>query len=384
MDSPDTILVTGGAGYIGTQVALELADHGHRVVILDDLSHGRLLPVHERFRVVVGDVRDRELLADVLEACRVRAVVHMAASISVPESVRDPLGYYDNNVTGTLRLLEACTAAGVEALVFSSTAAVYGEVRTGPVHEEMPVAPANPYGASKAMAERTILDARAAGGPRYGILRYFNVAGADPRGRCGPTASDAHHLIRVACRTALGLQPSLAVFGTDWPTRDGTGVRDYIHVADLAALHRLLLEHLLAGGEDVLVNCGYGRGFSVREVVAAVERVAGRPLPVVTAPRRPGDVAELVAATDRLRRRFSWRPRWDDLETIVRHALAWEARLAGVPAPAGVGFEPAPAQGTLSAAPAPPAPARSSAGGGAWGRGGAAPPDGGPWDSPRW
>ncbi len=331
-----TILVTGGAGYIGTQVALELADHGYRVVVVDDLSNGRLLPVHQRFRVVVGDVRERELLMEVMASSGVVAVVHMAASISVPESVADPLGYYDNNVGGTLALLEACAATGVKAVVFSSTAAVYGDVRTSPVDEEAPVAPANPYGASKAMGERMLIDAAAAGGPRYGILRYFNVAGADPALRCGPTAPEAHHLIRVACRVALGLETQLRIFGTDWPTRDGTGVRDYIHVADLAEVHRLLLEHLLAGGDSILLNCGYGRGFSVREVVAAVERVVGRPLPVEEAPRRPGDVAELVAATRRLTEQFAWRPRHADLATIVRHALLWEAQLAQVPPPAGV------------------------------------------------
>ncbi|MCS4504001.1 UDP-glucose 4-epimerase [wastewater metagenome] len=318
------ILVTGGAGYIGSHVVHELLAGGHEVVVYDNLSTGHAWAVGEA-SLVVADLADRETLASVLRE-GFDAVMHFAAHIVVPESIADPLRYYANNTGNTLGLLTEVTAAGVPQFVFSSTAAVYGIPETELVSEDTPLAPINPYGASKMMSERMLMDAAAASSLRYGILRYFNVAGAHPDGHIGQATPAATHLIKVACQTALGRRPSLSVFGTDYATPDGTCVRDYIHVVDLARAHVQLLDHLAAGGDSRVYNCGYGHGSSVREVVDTVRRVHGAPFEVEEAPRRAGDPPALVADSTRLRRELGWTPAFDDLETIVRHAYQWESR----------------------------------------------------------
>jgi UDP-glucose 4-epimerase len=276
---------------------------------------------------VVGDVGDATLVRGVLERYRVTAVVHLAASIIAPDSLRRPLAYYRNNTAASFVLLEACAEHGTAAFVFSSTAAVYGNPPASPVDETAPTSPINPYGASKLMVERALADVGRATGFPYLALRYFNVAGADPDLRAGQAPGGASHLIRVACDTALGRRDRIPVYGTDYPTRDGTCVRDFVHVSDLAAAHVAALDHLLAGRPSAVLNCGYGRGFSVREVIAAVERASGRRLRVELAPRRAGDATEVVADNRRLRELLAWRPHLADLDLIVRHALAWERQL---------------------------------------------------------
>jgi UDP-glucose 4-epimerase len=321
------ILVAGGAGYIGSHMAHHLIDSGHSVVVADNLSTGvRELVPHEADFVEV-DLRDTDRLRKVMQTSRLDAVLHFAASTVVPESVAGPLDYYANNVGASLSLLQAMVGAGVPILIFSSTAAVYGIPPDGShVTEDSPADPVSPYGASKLMAERIVKDAASAHGLRYGILRYFNVAGADPQGRTGQSTPHATHLIKVACEVATGRREHLTVFGTDYPTPDGTGVRDYIHVWDLVELHRLSLDHLAAGGDSLLVNCGYSRGHSVNEVVRAVERVSGKALAVTTGARRPGDVAVVVAAAERAREILGWTPQHEGIDQIVRDALAWERR----------------------------------------------------------
>ncbi|ROR29658.1 UDP-glucose 4-epimerase GalE [Inmirania thermothiophila] len=322
-----TILVTGGAGYIGSHVVLALGERGERVVVLDDLSTGRADAVLHG-ELVVGDVGDGALVRRLLRTHGIDTVMHFAARTVVPESVADPLKYYRENTCATRSLLEACAAQGVRHFVFSSTAAVYGVPEGGIADEDTPTAPINPYGSSKLMSEWMLRDLAATGALRHVTLRYFNVAGCDPAGRIGQSTPEATLLIKVACEVALGRRPELAVFGTDYPTPDGTGVRDYIHVTDLADAHLRALDHLRAGGASLTLNCGYGRGYSVREVIAAVERAHGAPLPVREAPRRPGDPPMLIARAERIREVLDWRPRHDDLDTIVASALAWERRLA--------------------------------------------------------
>ncbi len=322
------VLVTGGAGYIGSHVVSRLCDLGERTVVLDDLSTGS--PGNVLCGdLVVGDAGDRDLVLTLLREHRLDAVLHFAARTSVPESLAEPLRYYGENASKTRNLLTACLEAGTPHFVFSSSAAVYGIPDANPVSEGAPANPINPYGASKLTAEWILRDVTAAGGPRPVVLRYFNVAGADPDGRLGQTTPDATLLFKVACEAAVGWRDHVAVFGTDFPTRDGTGVRDYIHVADLAEAHLAALDYLRRGGEPVTLNVGYGRGHSVREVLAAVEEAAGHALPVREAPRRPGDPPELVAASERIRRTLGWRPRYADLNSIASTALAWERRLAG-------------------------------------------------------
>ena len=322
------VLVTGGAGYIGSHVVRQLGEAGHQVVVYDNLSTGHDWAVLDG-ELVVGDLSDTERLEAVFASHRFDAVMHFAAHIVVPESVREPLRYYANNTGNVLGLLELVERYGVPRFVFSSTAAVYGMPATELVDEQAPLAPINPYGASKMMSERLLRDLAAASSLRYVILRYFNVAGADPMARIGQATPEATHLIKVACEAALGKRESVSVFGSDYATRDGTGVRDYIHVEDLARAHLAALEYLGDGGPSEVLNCGYGHGYSVREVLAAVQRVAGTGLEIREAERRPGDPATLVADSRRIREVLRWSPEWDDLETIVRHALAWEARLAG-------------------------------------------------------
>lgn len=322
------LLITGGAGYIGSHVARQLREAGHAVTVFDNLSTGHRWAVGDA-ELVVGELADRAAL-DRLLGHGFDAVLHFAASVVVPESVADPLKYYGNNTRNTLGLLEAVAEAGVPRFIFSSTAAVYGMPEVERPTERAPLAPINPYGASKMMSERILMDLAAASGLRYGVLRYFNVAGADPECRIGQATPEATHLIKVACEAALGTRDGLRVFGTDYPTPDGTCVRDYIHVEDLAKAHLMLLDHLAAGGDSDVFNCGYGHGYSVREVVDVVRRIHGRPFAVEETGRRAGDPAALVADSGKIRRTLGWKPDYDDLETIVRHAYAWEKKWQGM------------------------------------------------------
>jgi UDP-glucose 4-epimerase len=319
------ILVTGGAGYIGSHVVHALAARGDDVVVLDDLSTGSRVLVPGGVPVVVGSTGDRELVQKILRSYDVDAIIHFAASIVVPDSIRDPLGYYRNNTLNTFTLIEAAVASEVRRIIFSSTAAVYGNAERALVSEDHPTAPVSPYGSSKLMSEIMLRDAALAYGLRYVALRYFNVAGADPQGRTGQSMAGATHLIKVACEAALGKRGKLVVFGTDYPTPDGTALRDYIHVSDLAVAHLAALEYLSGGGDSCALNCGYGRGASVLEVIGAVKRVSGVNFDVELGPRRDGDPAALIADPSRLRATLSWTPQFQDLDTIVGHALAWEA-----------------------------------------------------------
>jgi UDP-glucose 4-epimerase len=321
------VLVTGGAGYIGSHTVLQLAARGHGVVVYDNLSTGSPQAVLAG-ELVVGDLADRERLERLMREHRFDAVVHLAASIVAPESVAEPLPYYGNNTRNTLGLLELCHRFGIARLIFSSTAAVYGIPDRLPVGEDEPLRPINPYGASKMMSERMIMDLGAASSLRYVILRYFNVAGADPGGRIGQATPEATHLIKVACEAALGKRPEITVFGTDYPTPDGTCIRDYIHVDDLARAHVDGLDHLAGGGRSTVLNVGYGHGSSVLQVIETVNRVAGVELPVRYGPRRPGDAPRLVAGNRLITEVLGWRPRHDDLTVIVRTALDWERKLA--------------------------------------------------------
>ncbi|MGF1475578.1 MAG: UDP-glucose 4-epimerase GalE [Geminicoccaceae bacterium] len=321
-----SVLVTGGAGYIGSHAVLALRERGWPVVVLDDLSQGDAGNVVGGADLVVGDIADCGLVASLLDRCRVRAIMHFAGSISVTDSLTDPLAYYANNTAGSLSLLKSALAHGIDAFVFSSTAAVYGEVGAEPVPESAPAHPISPYGFSKLMTERMIEDAGRAHGLPFMVLRYFNVAGADPLARIGPLKLNATHLIKVALDVVLGKRPVMPLYGNDYPTPDGTAIRDFIHVSDLARLHVMAMERLLAGGPSRTLNCGYGRGWSVAQVLAAVERVADRPIPVSVQPRRPGDAAAVVADVTALKESLSWRPVHDDLEAMIGDALAWELR----------------------------------------------------------
>ena len=325
-----TILVTGGAGYIGSHVVLKLAERGEDVVVLDNLSTGfRSAVLHGD--LMIGDTADRHLVSKLLEARRVDAVMHFAAHIVVPESVEQPLKYYRNNTCATGSLLECCIESGVRHFVFSSTAAVYGIPATGRAGEDAPTEPINPYGTSKLVSEWMLRDAARVSSLDYVALRYFNVAGADFAGRIGQSTPNATHLVKVACEHVVGKRDHVPVFGNDYDTLDGTCVRDYVHVEDLAAAHLDALDYLRQGGGSATLNCGYGRGFSVHEVLGAVRRVSGETLNVVPAPRRPGDPPQLVAVAERIRDLLGWTPRHDDLEEIVSSALAWERRLLSGP-----------------------------------------------------
>jgi UDP-glucose 4-epimerase len=321
------LLVTGGAGYIGSHTVLALIDAGEEVVVLDDLSTGLQRAVHPKARLVVGDVGDEALVSRLIVQREIDAVIHFAARIVVPDSVVDPLGYYLSNTVKTRTLLAVAVAAGVRRFVFSSTAAVYGAPEENPVGEDAKVAPTSPYGSSKLMSEWMLRDAAAAHGMAYVALRYFNVAGADPQGRAGPSTPNATHLIKVACETALGKRAGVEVFGTDYPTPDGTCIRDYIHVSDVVAAHLDALKYLRGGGRSLVLNCGYGRGYSVLEVINRVKELSGRDFPVTLRERRPGDPAVIVARADSIRTLLGWEPKLDDLSKIVTHALAWERKL---------------------------------------------------------
>ena len=322
-----TILVTGGAGYIGSHMVLELLDSGENVVVLDNLSTGFRWAVPANATLVVGDIGDQELVRSIVRKHGVKSIIHFAGSIVVPESVVDPLGYYHNNTVKSRALMEVAVEMGIENFIFSSTAAVYGMPAEIPVREDALPAPMSPYGSSKLMTEIMLADTARAHNFRYVALRYFNVAGADPKGRSGQSTPNATHLIKVACETALGKRPYMEVFGTDYPTADGTCVRDYIHVTDLVRAHMAALRHLRDGGASDVFNCGYSKGFSVLEVIEAVKRTSGADFEVRLSPRRAGDPAAIVAASDKIRMRLGWRPEFDNLETITLQALAWETHL---------------------------------------------------------
>jgi UDP-glucose 4-epimerase len=325
-----TVLVTGGAGYIGSHMVLALLDAAQDVVVLDDLSTGFRRAVPGRVQLIEGDCGDEQLVADLIRRFHVRAIIHFAGSIIVPESVADPLKYYLNNTVRSRALIATAITQGVSKFIFSSTAAVYGDPPASPIGEDAPLRPISPYGSSKMMTEIMLRDAGDAHGLHYVALRYFNVAGADPQARTGQSTPQATHLIKIASQTALGARPRMELFGVDYPTRDGTCIRDYIHVSDLAQAHLLALAYLEAGGASLVLNCGYGRGYTVREVIEAVKKASGVDFQVKVVPRRPGDPAELVARADRIKATLGWKPRFDDLETIVAHALAWEAKCAAV------------------------------------------------------
>jgi UDP-glucose 4-epimerase len=322
-----TVLVTGGAGYIGSHMVLALADAGRDVVVLDDLSTGFVGQVSKGVPLVKGDCGDEALVARLIREFGITAIVHFAGSIVVPDSVTDPLGYYFNNTVKSRALIAAAVAGGVRNFIFSSTAAVYGEPDQSPIAETAAMQPISPYGSSKLMTEWMLRDTVSAHEINAVVLRYFNVAGADPEGRSGQSFPRATHLIKLACQAALGQRSHLDVFGQDYLTPDGTCVRDYIHVSDLARAHVLALDHLERGGESLTMNCGYGRGFSVLEVIEAVKRVSGVDFDVRLAPRRAGDPPSLVAATEVIRERLGFRPERDDLDLIVADALAWEKAL---------------------------------------------------------
>jgi UDP-glucose 4-epimerase len=323
-----TILVTGGAGYIGSHMIHALIEAGEGVVVLDNLSTGFKWAIPNGVALIIGETGDEALVTRSIVEHGVSAIIHFAASVVVPESVCDPLGYYRNNTVNSRTLIECAVKGGVKQFIFSSTAAVYGNPAKVPISEEDAMAPMSPYGSSKLMTEIMLGDAGIAHGLDYVILRYFNVAGADPRQRTGQSTKGATHLIKVAVETALGKRAKMDVFGIDYPTPDGTCIRDYIHVADLVRAHSDALAYLRTGGRSVTLNCGYGHGFSVLDVIDTVKRISGVDFRVDHAGRRPGDPAQIVANADRACALLGWRPQFDDLATIVAHALAWERKLS--------------------------------------------------------
>jgi UDP-glucose 4-epimerase len=322
-----TVLVTGGAGYIGSHMVLALAEAGENVVVVDNLSTGFANMLPDGIPLIVGDAGDEDLVGKVIADHRVSSIIHFAGSVVVPDSMRDPLGYYRNNTMTTRSLLNAAVRGDVGRFIFSSTAAVYGNPDQVPVPEQAPTRPLSPYGSSKLMAEIMLHDVAAAHSMRYVALRYFNVAGADPECRIGLATIGATHLLKIAMEAATGQRAKIDVFGTDYPTSDGSCIRDFVHVADLAQAHRAALSYLKDGGSSVTLNCGYGRGYSVLETIEAVRRVSGRNFAVQYAPRRPGDIMTMVADASRIRSTLNWSPQYDDLDTIARHALAWEEQL---------------------------------------------------------
>ncbi|NDA48063.1 MAG: UDP-glucose 4-epimerase GalE [Alphaproteobacteria bacterium] len=322
-----TILVTGGAGYIGSHMVLALQDAGEQVVVLDNLSTGFRWAVSDNVPLIVGDFGDEELVTRILREHSVSAIIHFAAKIIVPESVADPLTYYLNNTAKARNLISCAVAAGIEHFIFSSTAAVYGEPQSNPVREDEPLRPINPYGRSKWFVEMMLEDVARVSSLRHVVLRYFNVAGADPQGRSGQSTPNATHLIKVAVQAALGFRDGMEVFGTDYPTHDGSCERDYIHVSDLVQAHMEALRYLRSGGGSLVCNAGYQKGYSVLEVIKMVKSVAGVDFPVRLSGRRAGDPAVIVASNERIKATLNWQPRHNDLQQIVRQALEWERRL---------------------------------------------------------
>jgi UDP-glucose 4-epimerase len=326
MENRKAVLVTGGAGYIGSHVVRQLGEAGERIVVLDNLSTGFEKSVLYG-DLVIGDTGDRELVSRVIKDFDVGSVMHFAAHTIVPESVSNPLKYYGNNTCSSRNLLACCAEGGVEHVIFSSTAAVYGIPSSESATEDTPTAPINPYGASKLMTEWMLRDLSLASNLRHVALRYFNVAGSDPECRIGQSTEKATLLIKVACEAAVGKREQVSIFGTDYPTPDGTGIRDYIHVEDLASAHLAALKYLRAGGQSTTLNCGYGHGYSVREVLDSVQRVNGAPLVIREEPRRAGDPPSLVAGVARIHETLDWQPQYDDLDVIVKTSLAWERKL---------------------------------------------------------
>ncbi|MCD0421246.1 UDP-glucose 4-epimerase GalE [Rhodopseudomonas sp. BR0M22] len=322
-----TVLVTGGAGYIGSHTVLALVEAGESVVVIDNLSTGFSQFVPEGVPLFIGDAGDENLVDGVIASHQVDAIIHIAGSVIVSESMRDPLSYYRNNTSVSRSVLSAAARRGIKSLVFSSTAAVYGNPDQVPIGEDAPTRPASPYGRSKLMTEIMLHDASIACGINYVTLRYFNVAGADPHARIGLATAGATHLLKIAVEAATCQRRRIDVYGTDYPTPDGSCIRDFVHVADLAQAHCAALKYLRAGGKPVTLNCGYGRGYSVLETIDTVKRVAGRNFAVASAGRRPGDIMTMVADTSRIRHTLDWTPHYNDLETIATHALAWEQKL---------------------------------------------------------
>jgi UDP-glucose 4-epimerase len=323
-----TVLVTGGAGYIGSHMVQALVEAGEDVVVIDNLSTGFSQFLPQGVPLFIGDAGDENLVEGVISAHGVESVIHFAGSVVVPESMRDPLAYYRNNTMTTRSLLNATVRSGVRRFIFSSTAAVYGNPDQVPVPESAPTRPLSPYGSSKLMAEIMLHDTASAHGMSYVALRYFNVAGADPLARMGLATVGATHLLKIAVEAATGQRAKIDVFGTDYPTPDGSCIRDFIHVSDLAQAHRAALSYLRAGGASMTLNCGYGRGYSVLETIEAVRKVSGRNFAVQYGPRRPGDIMTMIADTGLIHATLDWTPQYDDLETIARHALAWEEKLS--------------------------------------------------------
>jgi UDP-glucose 4-epimerase len=326
----EKVLVTGGCGYIGSHVVRHLSEAGYKVVVYDNLSTGFRDALLNGEELIEADLADHDTLAETFRQHQFKTVLHFAASIVAPESVTLPLKYYGNNTRNTLGLLEACVRFGVSRIIFSSTAAVYGIPEGGTASEESLLSPINPYGTSKLMSEWMLRDTASAHGMKYVALRYFNVAGADPQARTGQRTPEATHLIKVACQAALGQREETSIYGTDYPTQDGTGIRDYIHVEDLASAHLAALDYLNKGGDSTAMNVGYGRGSSVREVLAMVKQVSGVDFKVVEAERRPGDPACLIAKAEKIGRLTKWQPQYDSLKTIVEDAWRWESKLADV------------------------------------------------------
>jgi UDP-glucose 4-epimerase len=322
-----TVLVTGGAGYIGSHTVLALAEAGEDVVVIDDLSTGFSAYLPEGVPLFIGDAGDENLLEGVIAQHNIESIIHFAGSVVVPESMRDPLGYYRNNFMTARNLLNVAVKRGINRFIFSSTAAVYGNPDQVPVPEHAPTRPLSPYGSSKLMTEIMLHDVASAYGMQYVVLRYFNVAGADPQARIGLATVGATHLLKIAVEAATGQRAKIDVFGTDYPTPDGSCIRDFIHVTDLSQAHRSALAYLRRGGASTTLNCGYGRGYSVLETIDAVRRVSGRSFAVQYAPRRPGDIMTMVADASRIRGVLDWKPQYENLETIAAHALAWEEQL---------------------------------------------------------